>query len=257
MDFRLGKQEYVHDPRTLKLASFLSVPSVPDTFDFDKGRTKLPLHMWGNDVYGDCVLAGQANCLIRLERIETHTTLKSLTDEAVVKKYKQLTGCTSPGDQNDSGLVVLDSLGEWRHNGWPLKHAYTIDAYGQIDVADFPSLHAGCYLLGGIHFGFRLPITARDQIHAGKPWDVVAGAGADSKPGSWGGHLVFAKRYAPGIFPCLTWGKEQVMTDAFIEKYSDEAWAVVDSLDRWRKNDHLDVQGMIDKLRSVGARNIG
>lgn len=257
MNFKLGKQSYRHDDRTLAMADFLEAPYVPDHFDFDHDRAKFPVHVWGNDAYGDCVIAGQANCLLRLERVETKRTLKTLTDEVAISRYKRLTGCVSPGDKNDTGLVVLDALSDWRHHGWQLQNTYTIDAYGEIDPMDLAALRAGCFLLGGIHFGLALPITARDQIGKNLPWDVVAGAGGDAAPGSWGGHLVYSKQYSSGKFACLTWGHNQMITDAFIQKYADEAWVVVDSLDHWRKNDHLDVTGMIAKMRSVGVHNIG
>jgi hypothetical protein len=68
MDFKLGKKEYVHDDRTLQLHELLRTEQVhaPSTFDFDSGRKAFPRKVWGNDEYGDCVLAGRANHLLRL-----------------------------------------------------------------------------------------------------------------------------------------------------------------------------------------------
>lgn len=41
----------------------------------------------------------------------------------------------------------------------------------------------------GVELGLNLPLSAQDQIQAGKPWEVVTGA--KSKPNSWGGHYVY------------------------------------------------------------------
>src|SRR4051812_46386912 len=65
---RLGKQEYVHDERTLMMARFL-LPDLrfSEIWDFDKGRAPFPLRTWNNTRLGDCVVAGEANQLMRLE----------------------------------------------------------------------------------------------------------------------------------------------------------------------------------------------
>jgi hypothetical protein len=115
---KLGKQDYKHDPRTLKMAKFLSPDiHIPDVFNFDKGRAPFPDHMWGNDQYGDCVIAARANATLRIERVEQRRTL-ALVDDDAINTYKRLTGCNSPGDSNDTGLVMLDANRDWRSTGF-------------------------------------------------------------------------------------------------------------------------------------------
>lgn len=53
-----------------------------------------------------------------------------------------------------------------------------------------------------------------------------------------------------------TWGMDIRVTTAFVQKYADEVWGVVDDLDKWKASSHLDVQGLIAKLHSIGAKNI-
>jgi hypothetical protein len=67
---RLGKQAHKHDDRTLMLSRFF-LPDfhVPSRYNFDKGKRPIPSRVWGNDRWGDCVIAGEANHLLRLERI--------------------------------------------------------------------------------------------------------------------------------------------------------------------------------------------
>jgi hypothetical protein len=255
--FKLGKQDHKHDDRTLMMANFIEVPVLPASFDFDRHRAKFPVEMWGNDEFGDCVIAAESNALLRMERVEQRRTVK-LSDADAITRYKGLTGCQSPGDENDTGLVMLDTMSDWHHNGYDRtaekpEHSFTIAAYGELDPADDHQLRGAIYLLGGIHFGFALPISAQAQTDKGY-WDVVSGP--ESQAGSWGGHCVYAKRYDADNIYVLTWGMEIRVTNAFIKKYCDEVWVVVDDLDRWRATDHLDVQALIAKLHDIGARNI-
>jgi len=252
-NLKLGKQDHVHDDRTVMLAQYIEVPVVPSVYDFDAKRAKFPNHMWGNDQYGDCVIAAQSNHLLRMERIEQRRTIK-LTDEECVERYQLLTGCQSPGDGNDTGLVMLNAMGDWRLNGYKVRtHDYNIAAYGELEPNDDHQLRAAIYLLGGIHFGFALPLSAQAQTDKGF-WDVTDGDG--TQPGSWGGHAVFSCKYDDTNIYVKTWEMEIRVTNAFVHKYADEVWGVVDDLDRWRKSDNLDVQALLDYLHGIGARNI-
>ncbi len=262
MDFILGKKEYEHDERTLMLARYvLPEVHVPDKWDFDVGRHGIPLRMWGNDGYGDCVIAGQANHLLRLERIEQRATVP-LSDDDVLARYKALTGCQRPGDALDTGLYVIDAMKNWRNSGWHLPparrradHTYKIHAYGELDPGDPAQLRMASYLFHGIHLGFSLPLVARSMTDGGV-WDYYKGeTGPQWRPGSWGGHLVYSKAFDLTGLEILTWGKKIRVTDSFVEHYCDEAWALVDDLDKWRARQVIDVETLEAELRQV-AHNV-
>jgi hypothetical protein len=251
---KLGKQDHVHDDRTLMLGQYLEVPVVPTNYDFDSKRAKFPNHMWGNDQYGDCVIASESNHLLRMERIEQKRTIM-LTDDDCINRYKEMTGCQNPGDGNDTGLVMLNAMKNWRTSGYQVKKkSYNIAAFGELDPIDDAQLRAAVYLLGGIHFGFALPLTARVQTNDGF-WDVSPND-PGSEAGSWGGHAVFSCKYDAENIYVKSWEAEIRVTNAFVHKYADEVWGAVDDLDRWRKSDNLDVQGLIDKLHQIGAHNV-
>lgn len=265
MNVALGKLDYKHDPRTLMLGEHLAPPvelRVPNIFDFDKRRAKLPIETWGNNEWGNCVMVGQAHHVARHYRIEARRSLK-ITAQDVIAAYQAESerqfGARpqSPGDPNDRGLYVLEALKGWRGLGWNLatgkraRDIFEIAAYGELNQQDRQQLRAACFLLHGIHFGIWLPRTAAQQWQSNQSWDDTGSADPDAQPGSWGGHLVYAKRYDEGGFYCITWGREQYMTNRFIERYVDESWATVDALDkhsRW-----LNVQAMIQHLHNVGA----
>lgn len=257
---RLGKKEYVHDDRTLMLAKFLKTDiRVPDKFDFDKDRAAFPMRMWGNDEYGDCVIAGRCNHILRLERLEQRHTI-ALYDSDAITEYKKLTGCQSPGDENDTGLVVLNAMQEWRNQGMDTDgrsgvrspRNYSIYAYGELHPTDHEQIKTAIYALHGVHFGLWLPYAAQKMFRDGI-WDYQGQKDEQWQPGSWGGHLVYSKAYGYDVdgVEIITWGTLLKMSWAFIDKYCDEAWAIVDNNDSWRVKQTVDVAALSQELASI------
>ena len=76
------------------------------------------------------------------------------------------------------------------------------------------------YLFQVVGIGFVFPDSAMTQFNEGKPWDVVPGATVK------GGHYVCAIAKRTNI-EVVTWGALQQMTEAFFQKYCDEAWTYV------------------------------
>ncbi len=109
---KFGKAPAKLDNRNLKLSAVLRAPiPLPAEYDFDVTHNGIPTPMFGNDQYGDCVMAGRAHQTLRFETAE-QGVLISITDKDVLREYLKETG------GEDSGLVVLDSLKLWRKRGW-------------------------------------------------------------------------------------------------------------------------------------------
>lgn len=251
---RLGKKDYEFDAKTLKIGEAISTTVVvPAVYDFDRGRHPFPLEMWGNDQWGNCAKVSQANEIIRLERLEQRKTLP-ITANDVIEAYKQETGAQSPGDPRDEGLVMLQNNRLWRTAGFPLKtRRYKIAAFGELDPNDMAMLRAAVFLLHGVQFGFALPRACQNM---GAVWDYQGGTGEEWAPGSWGGHAVFSKSYNRDGMGVLTWGMRVHVTNAFIKRYSDEAWAVVDDFDNWRSRPEIDIEAIKNHLHEIGATDI-
>jgi hypothetical protein len=249
---RLGKQEHKYDARTLRLAAYIQPDiRVPAAYDFDKGKTMLPIVPWGNNVWGNSVIAGEANHLLRLERMEQRRTIR-MTADMVISRYKKLSGAEKPQDEKDIGLNVLDAMRDWRENGFRVNNQnFKIAAYGELEPSDDNQLRAASYTLHGIHFGFWLPRAVEREITV---WDWNGETGPDWQPGSWGGHLVYSKAYNRDGHEVLSWGKKIFVTNNFIEHYCDEAWAVVDSLDSWRVKQVLDVDKLVETLSEISDK---
>jgi hypothetical protein len=234
--FKLGKASAKRDSRNLKFATLLraAAPALPASYDFDTSHPGIPTPMFANDLKGDCVIAGRAHQTLRFEDIEQGSVLM-ISDKEVLKEYFKETGGA------DTGLVVLDSLNLWRHKGWRVgKHTYKILAFAEVTFSDRNQVRKAVFANVGVGLGVQLPNAAQTQIQTGQPWDVTTGP--DAKPGSWGGHYVYVPGYTPKGPVCVTWGRKQQMTWAWVNKYCDEAYAIFDANNRFKK-------AMIDKAK--------
>lgn len=247
--FKLGKAPAKKDDRNLRFAAVLNAapPKLPDSYDFDTTHPGIPTPMFGNDVHGDCVIAGRAHQTLRFKDIE-HGSVLMITDKDVLQEYFKETGGA------DRGLVVLDSLSEWRHRGWKVgKRSYKIRAYAQVNFNSEDEVRQAIFADVGVGFGVQLPKAAQAQIQAGQPWDVTTGP--DSAPGSWGGHYVYVVGYTPDGPVCVTWGRKQQMTWAWVDKYCDEAFAIFDAKDTFKKKlvDGSKVMAFLKTVSKVAA----
>lgn len=231
--YKLGKAKVKRDARNLKLAAILRAPvSLPEEYDFDTEHSTVPMPMFANDRYGDCVIAGRAHQTLRFELVEQQKILTIKESEVTREYFKESGG-------EDSGLVVLDSLREWRSKGWSLGgKRYKIKAFAQIDQTNAEEVKQAVFLDIGAGIGLSLPKTAQTQIDAGKPWDVSNGPG--SAPNSWGGHYVYLSGYTEVGPVCVTWGRKQQITWAFVDKYCDEAYAIIDAVNTKKKKKAID-----------------
>lgn len=220
---KLGKHPARIDPRTLKLARFLSdtAPAAPDAMDWFSGITS-----WGmmrNDTVGDCTCAAMGH--IRQSQSAALGTEYTVGDDVVISAYSAITGYdpsqTRPDGSNptDNGANELDVLNWVRKNGFGGKQLL---AYADPAISNFDHIRKAVYLFNGLYIGLQLPMTAQGQ----KTWDVVLNSN-DNQPGSWGGHAVPILGYDADTLTVVTWGELQQMTWNFFKTYCDEAHALL------------------------------
>lgn len=247
---KLGKLPQKIDPRTFQFKKLLvsgNLPQLPDSYDVDSVFTGFSdNNMFGNDQYGDCVMAGRGHMTLRFEDFEQKKLIPITTQEVLKEYFKESHG-------QDSGLVMLDSLNEWRKKGWKTAgKTYTIYAYAQMDIKNHNEVKYSVFLLRGAYTGFNVPKSAMDQFNAGQPWTVVAGSPIE------GGHCVYIVGYNPTGPVCVTWGRKQQMTWEFWDAYFDEAYAVVDNRDSWisAKNDPLNCKVLAQELQQITGNSV-
>lgn len=221
MDFTLGKQPHVFDERTILVSRFMdSSFHAPTKYDFDRGRTEIPLLSGNMDLKCD-VVASQANQLLRLGRIDQKRTL-DITDENVTTRYKKLS-------KNNSGLVVLEAMWKWRRDGWKIGDKdYKISFFGEIEPNEHELMRTAVYLFHGVHIGLMLPRAVVKQMS----WDYQGENGSNWKPGEMG-VLAYCKAYDQHSYELILWGRRIRATNKFVEKYSDECWISMEVLDYW------------------------
>lgn len=245
--FRLGKAPAKRDDRNFRFAALVKAPpKVPAEYDFDLKHPGIPTPMFANDEYGCCVISGRAHQTLRFELLEQKKKL-GIADKEVLAEYFRQTG------GEDTGLIVLDSLKLWRKKGWKAaRKPYSIRAFSEILPFDHASMRQAVFLDVGVGLGLSLPLTAQAQMQAGKAWDVAKGRGA--APNSWGGHYVYVPGYTKKGPVCVTWGRKQQMTWAFIDKYCDEAYAIFDGKNAEKKRKALDAAKLDSLLAGVSKR---
>jgi len=219
---------------------------IPEKFDTDSNlKAEIPLSMFGNDEYGDCVMVGRANQTLRFEYFQQKQILPITTD-MVLKEYWSEEGGIGP--DFDNGLLILDALKEWKNKGWEiLGKNYTIYSFAEIIPKNINEVKASICYLNGIMTGVELPNSSQDQI--GKVWEVTTGP--DAEFGSWGGHCVFVCGYTPIGPICITWAAKQQMTWDWFTTYCSEAYAVICNKDSWVINNPLNIPLLEGYLQEI------
>jgi len=226
----LGKRAPKIDARTLKLKNYLGSGLKPKTHQW-----WVPIGSWPmmlNDTLGDCVPAAAGHSI---EQWTALATLKPvvLPDATIEKTYEAVGGYVPGNPATDQGCVMLDMLNYWRKTG---VGGHKIMAYADLNPLSRGQVEASVQLFANCYIGIQLPITAQNQDE----WEVVSTTG-DGAPGSWGGHCVPAIAYDGEGLTVVTWGATKRMSWAFLEAYSDEAYALLS--EEWIESNALSPSG--------------
>jgi len=243
----LGKLAPEYDERTIQLASYLdSTFHAPTKYDFDRSRAPFPFQDWGSTRTESDVIAAQANQILRLGRIDQRRTI-SISGSDITRRYRRLSKSRTNGDEKDIGVSALSAFKDWR-KGWKLRDKiYSLALYGEIEPNERDLLRTAIYVFRGVHFGLWLPKAVAGNTNF---WDYKGENGPNWKPGSWGGTMAYCKAYVPEGYELLLWGRHIFASNAFIEKFCDECWVAMETLDYWSQQ-VLDMRKLFMVLPSV------
>jgi len=180
--------------------------------------------MDGNDEYGCCAIAGGAHDVAAWDAIlaalkAVNVTLDPVpTEDEVIAQYKALTGCQTPGDAHDTGLVLAHVLQAWQTVG--LFGGTKIRAYAPVDHTNILDLHTAIASYGVAYVGVALPQSAEEQFQAGEPWALVGDAPV-------GGHCIVLVGYDEKWLYAVSWGSVVQISWAWWAYYGTEAWAII------------------------------
>jgi hypothetical protein len=197
-----------------------ALAAAPASVDWYSGITDWP--MYGNADWGDCVEAGQGHHEEVFSFYGGHH-LVEVTDQSIIDAYTEIAGfdpdAGPPGDNpTDQGTLIQDAMSYWRKTG---IGGHKIAAFAEVSVADMTEVKTALALFGPLSIGINFPASAMDQFDAGEPWDVVKHTSID------GGHCVALVGYDTKFLYVVTWGRVQKVTQAFWNRYVEEAWAPI------------------------------
>jgi hypothetical protein len=224
-ELKLGKKPAAPRPKDFKFSVFaatIKLPSVPSRFGH--GTAYPDWKILGNDQFGDCVWAGAAHEHMLFNKVVHHVDV-AFDESAVLADYAAATGFDRSDPSTDNGTDVHDALSYRRTTGIvdAAGKRHKIGAYVALRPKDWQHLEQAAFIFGAVGMGFDFPKSAMDQFNAHEPWHPVAGAKID------GGHYVpvVGSMHAPDQATAITWGRRQVFTKAFYERYNDEAWVYI------------------------------
>jgi len=218
---KLGKTPARKDAITFKLRDYLPLVAPPAS----AGHYTLQ-HVWGmlgNNLWGDCVLAGAGHETMLLNT--EAGKIVAITEHNALSDYSAITGFNPDDPNTDQGTDMQVAASYRRKTGVidSKQHRHKVLAYLAITAGKKTQLKQAVYRFGVAGIGIQFPSSAMDQFNAGKPWTVVAGSPIE------GGHYVPAVGYDASYIYVITWGRVQKMSWAFYTKYCDEAIAYLSS----------------------------
>jgi hypothetical protein len=228
-NYKLGKKPgVVEDPRTFKVTQLLDIDAFPPVMK--EWRIAVKLREWpmfANDRYGCCVFATHAHRVMAQEWSSGRRDKLSITTDQVLSFYAAVTGFRMDEPSTDNGAYLIDALRYLRSTGFGLEYdisTHTVFGYARVDdIGPTDEFKRSAHLFGGLTLGLALPVRAQSQ----DIWDDTGLDDWQDRPYSWGGHSVEMVGYNSKGITLVTWGMEQRATWSWVERYCDEAWAVI------------------------------
>jgi hypothetical protein len=247
MNLKLGKKPAVPGAVTFKFASFaVQLPTPPEQFGHEK-ELKGTWGMLGNNSVGNCVFAGGAH-EVKLWNAECGQKVP-FTSKAVIRDYSAVTGYDPKDPMSDQGTNMADACSYRRKVGLidakGVRHK--IAAYMALEPGNLTELKQALYLFGTVGAGFMLPESCLDQFDARMPWTVV------EESREVGCHYLPIVGWRKNLIG-VTWGRKQEITEAFYERYCDEAYVMLseEMLNDRKSPEGFDYDKLIEYLKALG-----
>lgn len=229
-------------------------PAPPVPFSYAKKAQGALRHIYGNDVYGDCVIAAR----MHVEGVVTGNAgdLVTFTHTDVVREYG-VCGYV-PGDPStDQGCDVRTVLDYWVNPGWA-HGGSTAAGYLAVDPAHVGTIQTACWLFENLVFGVELPDAWVNPMPSsdGFVWDVAG------EPDPENGHCFCGFGASHTGILIDTWALELEITYAAIARYAaaehnGELFVVItqDVINRASKRapDGLDWAQLVTDFNAMGG----
>ena len=169
--------------------------------------------MDGNDVYGDCGVAGLHHGDMCVE-YDTATPVVPITSDQITQYYLSYTG------GQDNGVVLADFLGYVQKTGF---FGHSVEAYAPVSISDMKTLQFATNAYGFCYTGIQVTDLMMNASNAGQPWTADTFANGTVE----GGHCVPIIGYGTDNLYVATWGMMQAIEYSAWHLIAEEAWAVL------------------------------
>lgn len=216
MNLMLGKTLARPGAIKLKLADYLkgqgTIAKPPLRFGNLKAWNAWQWLMLANDVAGCCVWSGFAHQCMMWAATEGNRDVSFTDDQILGPDAYGSTGYVKGDASTDNGTDMVTACEFWQKNTFLGHH---IQAFAEVTPAN---LVEAAFIFGSVGIGVLVAQAQMDQFDHNEPWDVT------DDQNYIGGHYVpVIGRNAQGNLLCVTWGRLQAITPAFIEAQCDEA----------------------------------
>lgn len=221
---KTGKLAPVHGPKQLRFGDFIKSKDdlVAAPVGFSHSKLVSEWGMLGNDQLGDCYWAGSDHETMLWTAIAGNQA--QFTPPQTISDYAAGAGYDPNDPSTDRGTVCTQGY-DYRRNVGVVDLAgnrHKIGSYVLLERGNWDQLLQSMYTFDVTGVGIEFPAIAMQQFQNGEPWDVVEDDG-----GVDGGHYIVAVEHlSDDTIGVVTWGKIQVMTRAFYEKYNDESYGI-------------------------------
>jgi hypothetical protein len=217
---KLGKDAPKFNEKTMLFSRYVNAAAPPPPPEKTYYEYKIPpetIGMYGNDLVGDCVVAGMFHWLMLITAHAGKIVIPGPDDWK--KVYSDITGWNEATGENDNGMAVTDGLNYWQTVG---LCGHKIDGWAQLDNKNMLRRNQGLYTFFGVGVGIQCPQSAQDQFNAGQTWTYVPNSPIE------GGHFILESGYGKDGRNFESWGKGDVKGDnGFDQQYTDETYIVL------------------------------
>lgn len=208
-----GRRRPLVQPQ-LRLKNYLDpvgLPTPPVAVDYTAKAVRALEQLYGNDRYGDCVIAMRGHVIGVLTGNAGQEAV--FTDQQMIADYG-FCGFV-PGDPStDQGCDEVAVLNHWKTPGFVDGHG--IVGWVAVDGANVDELKAALWLFENLCFGVELPDAWVNPfpVASGFIWDVAG------DPDPENGHAFSGCGYGPHGVKIATWGLLGTLTYAAIARYA-------------------------------------
>jgi hypothetical protein len=198
-----------------KYLRFAELPPSPASCDYTPAAAPVLSLILGNDVLGDCVIAGGYHVV----GLATGNAgdLYTVAESDVIADYSAIGGYIPGVEATDNGCDEVVAMQYWQThgfaNGTKIAGAVAVDATNQAEV------RAACWLFEHLYLAVELPDPWIQPMPtaSGFTWDTAG----DPDPNN--GHCIVGCGYHDGGVTIDTWGMLGTLTWAALAQYFTEA----------------------------------